>query len=1481
MNRVLTEKRARRHFRTALASCGAIVALLSTTMPIAAGATVLHPHGAQHETSSSKHEASTRPTSHSSLQTADEGTNLGGLSRDGWYPEATALTPYNVQHDNFGRIFTDNLVGQIYAQPVMDQGNVIVATEENWVYAINQVTGAVAWSVQVGANIGAQPFNDVNPTASTLQGWYCTDLAPYIGITSTPVVDPSTGVIYLVAMEQLPNGTLGYYVHALNPSTGGEMKNFPVQVQGTAQNNPNAQFVAWNELQRVSLTLLDGVVYFGFSSHCDSPPYQGYVAGVSEAGRMTALWTPTATNDPTSGGLWQAGSAFSSDGSGQLLIAVGNGDEGSSPAGVIPGHSPPQALGESNVRLEVQSDGSLVATDFFTPYDSLDMDQQDLDYGAGAPALLPSSFGTSKYPDLLVQTGKEGVVYLLNHNPNLAAGNSLGGVGMGAPYPDPNINAATGGTGDASLSQIPNFGAGRATPSVWPGDGGYIYLTTGTNGVESFGNGSEGDFNVFQVHKHANGNVDLTFAARGPEALGYGTSGGIVTSNGTKSGSAVVWVNRLPSGAGQAQLQAYNAVPSRGSGTNPGTLSVIGDWPIGNGNKFTAPGVGDNRIYVANHDGQLIAFGLNAPTIVKGPALSYTATGIGKSLSMTRTFQTSAAVTISSAGGACGICTRTSQYKVVSTTPAFRGGVLSLAAHQRFTVTVAFAPTGNEGLKTDVLRMVTSNGEADFVLTGIGEASTPWVAVNAYGVNEPGYTIGQRGAATTTLRYTNFGLQPAVVLGATAPSRLKPFSVSGVPKVGSLIAPGASFTVTVSFSTTTPGTYATSFSVTTNSPGTQHIQTTQLNAEAQTPGVLGLDSTTPAPDFGGVNSGGSSVLPIQIDNTGGAAVTLESVSTTSTAYQIQNPLPGPLSIPGGSSTTVDINFQPPGSGTYAANLVAKTSTGTQFKVPLAGFGVGAGYAIPAPGSKGWQYSGNAQQQGSTLQLTPLENFTAGSAFWPVPVTSGTVAASFTANAALGSGGDGMALVLADASAVDQEGTLSPLGGNGGDEGFGGNPGITGLAVIFGECTEANVPYPNFIGIADGTDQKTGNLHYVKVVPDPNTLQDTSTPITVTIANSTISVYLNGQLILKSKVNLPPSFLVGFVAGNGSIDNLHLVSNTDITVGGTKPSVTLTPSPATVSFPVPGATTYVGNIDYDTVTLTNNSMITEAITTATVAPSTNFTVFPFQPQLLAPGATAEIQVLFQPTVTGTSTATLSVPIVGSNVATTIPLTGTAIGTAAPVPSFTSANWTVAGSATWQGSSVQLTSATAFQAGTCVENHYLGSPDIAVSFNLTVSNPNQNYSGADGSTVFFADAPAPTNAVGKSGGDVGFANGGLHGLAVVINEEGEAGTNGGNFITIADGGTQPLYIAPIVKLPQPLFGNTIPFSVTESTTEATPQSLPITTINVFEDGVHVMTYVSPQDEALTPNVRVGFSAGTGQITDVHSVSNVIVSAARTSN
>ena len=257
-----------------------------------------------------------------------------------------------------------------------------------------------------------------------------------------------------------------------------------------------------------------------------------------------------------------------SDGNGRVFVATGNG--GVPPPG--PGNAPPGQLGNSVVRLSQQADGSLVAADFFAPSNAASLNVLDLDLGSGGPVGLPDSFGVPGHPHLLVSGSKEGRVFLLDRD-------KLGGEAQGP-----------GGT-DAVVAETPVLSNGvYGHAAAWPGDGGYIYINAGL-------------IRAFRVFTDLAGNTSLIQVGATKEA-DYRSASPIITSTGTTSGSALMWMIAGPlNGAPTAELRAYGTVP-QGS-----QLPLVFRAPIGTATKFSVPVANNGRVYVGNLDGHLLGFG--------------------------------------------------------------------------------------------------------------------------------------------------------------------------------------------------------------------------------------------------------------------------------------------------------------------------------------------------------------------------------------------------------------------------------------------------------------------------------------------------------------------------------------------------------------------------------------------------------------------------------------------------------------------------------------------------------------------------------------------------------------------------------------------------------------------------------------------------------------------------------------------------------
>ncbi|MEO8749932.1 MAG: ricin-type beta-trefoil lectin domain protein [Allobranchiibius sp.] len=492
---------------------------------------------------------------------ADETTVSVDTLRTGWDPSEAGLSPANASSPYFGKLFSTQLNGQIYAQPILANGVLLVVTENNWIYGLDPVTGAIRWQRNVGP---AWPASAIG----------CTDLVPNLGVTSTPVVDPATGTEYFTA--KVNDGATAdsphWYMHAIDISTGTERGGFPRVLAGTPTNSPGNPFTPKTAMQRAGLLLLDGVVYAAFASHCDHGPYNGYLIGVDTTnGSQTTMWSAEAGYANGKGAIWQSGGGLVSDGSGRIFLTTGNGV--SPTAG--PGTRPPGQLGESVVRLQVNANRSLSATDFFSPANNATLDRYDTDLGSGGPMALPVGYGTTAHPHLLVQVGKDGRMFLLDRD-------HLGGMAQGP-----------GGT-DAVLQTLGPYRGVWGHPAFWGGAGGYVY--TVTNG---------GPLRAFKMGVNTSGTPSLTPAGTSTDSWGYTSGSPVVSSNGTTTGSALIWAQYSTGSTGVGgQLRAYDAVPVNGS------LNLRFSYPIGTATKFAVPATSGGRVYVGNRAGVIYGFGL-------------------------------------------------------------------------------------------------------------------------------------------------------------------------------------------------------------------------------------------------------------------------------------------------------------------------------------------------------------------------------------------------------------------------------------------------------------------------------------------------------------------------------------------------------------------------------------------------------------------------------------------------------------------------------------------------------------------------------------------------------------------------------------------------------------------------------------------------------------------------------------------------------
>ena len=324
--------------------------------------------------------------------------------------------------------------GHVYAQPLYLPGltiggakhNVVfVATEANTVFAYDADSASAStplWSKSLGTPMRTYPGIENQPVVAP-NTVSCRDMYPQTGITSTPVIDPASGRMYVVS-KNFENNTYTQRLHALDVLTGQELSGSPVNLTGSVPgtaldgNGTTVTFDPGRHLNRPGLLLIGGNIFIAFASHCDDEPYHGWIfAYAADTLAQKAIYCTT-PNGGTSmsgaanaglGGIWQSGMGLVGDGS-DIYFAAGNGAFDTTNKGL--------QLGISVGRLQLTSTGFKVM-DWFTPSNAKTMNDQDLDYTT-APVLLPN-------PRVIVMGGKDGYLNVLDPA-NLSKFNASGNV---------------------------------------------------------------------------------------------------------------------------------------------------------------------------------------------------------------------------------------------------------------------------------------------------------------------------------------------------------------------------------------------------------------------------------------------------------------------------------------------------------------------------------------------------------------------------------------------------------------------------------------------------------------------------------------------------------------------------------------------------------------------------------------------------------------------------------------------------------------------------------------------------------------------------------------------------------------------------------------------------------------------------------------------------------------------------------------------
>ncbi|MBZ5666950.1 MAG: hypothetical protein LAO30_20375 [Acidobacteriia bacterium] len=330
-------------------------------------------------------------------------------ARSGANPDETILTPENVNSVQFGKLFVQSVDGAVIGQALYLPAVAIPgAGVHNVVYVATMHDSVYAFDADSATGKNASPLwhtsflkNGVTTVPIALQGCGATTKWTEVGIVSTPVIDPASGTLYVVAKTH-EHSSFVHRLHALDVTTGSEKPGSPIVITASYElAGGNNVFEDAMQVNRPALLLENGNLYIAFGSNgCRGGHEQGWVVAYSASTLQPAGAFDDEPGDSGSA-IWQRGGGLSSDSAGNIYGATADGDFA---AGTN--------FGQSVFKLS-QAGSGLQLADWFTPFNERDLDKNDLDMSE--PVLvLPNQGG--KHPHLMAAVGKEGTIYLLNRD---------------------------------------------------------------------------------------------------------------------------------------------------------------------------------------------------------------------------------------------------------------------------------------------------------------------------------------------------------------------------------------------------------------------------------------------------------------------------------------------------------------------------------------------------------------------------------------------------------------------------------------------------------------------------------------------------------------------------------------------------------------------------------------------------------------------------------------------------------------------------------------------------------------------------------------------------------------------------------------------------------------------------------------------------------------------------------------------------------
>ena len=574
-------------------------------------------------------------------------TYQSGVSRLGFNPNEPALTQSaitTIRSPKFHKQYSVPLDGAIYAQPLVlpnvtmngiTYADVVyVATEQDWVYAIDGATGNILWST----NLAPSGYTFLQSTDLK-----CSNILPApgdIGVTGTPVIDISgnqggqtvtSGVLYVVAKMKTTTTPYSYkqMLYALSVINGGNgvsatqpyasidiggLFNRITFTQGVIGNVPPYSLTQnqRSALLAVPVTGQSPQIVIAWGGNCDRVnfPYNGWVMSyqlnsTQTALTQTAIWATVPAKHTYEGGIWGGGSGPALDSSGHIFLATGNGDSSvniSTPPNDAPTSCTTLPCDYGNSILEMQLSGNTFSVlDFFTAYDWVTRNTYNYDLGSGGLMLLPPQSGGNPQ-NLLAQSGKEGTIFLAQTSPVGSMGGYTGNGVSDATVQVVrqvlcyNISAECGVTGSPAWWSTTSGGGGST---------GYAYFA-GTNTplmqFQFYPNGST------CTNSGTLAGFCTTPTAQTAYVFGWPGPSPAVSSPSATSSEAIVWAvdTRRAAGGGPAALWAFDATTLKCLYTTNQfaskhacrVVAPAADVPAGVAVKFVVPSVANGKVYV-------------------------------------------------------------------------------------------------------------------------------------------------------------------------------------------------------------------------------------------------------------------------------------------------------------------------------------------------------------------------------------------------------------------------------------------------------------------------------------------------------------------------------------------------------------------------------------------------------------------------------------------------------------------------------------------------------------------------------------------------------------------------------------------------------------------------------------------------------------------------------------------------------------------